>query len=140
MSRFLYSHPILIFMKTILVDAIHCFVIKGEGIFQEMLDLLEQYPNPKIVLTGAPPERHAELGLDKVPYELFTQSFNPDKTEPQYYKNLLEKYDLTADDVIYFEHGEEACKSAESVGIKTYFYDDNEKDLVALKEFLDANL
>ena len=40
-------------MKIILVDAIHVFVIKGEGIFQEMFDMLEQYPNRKILLTNA---------------------------------------------------------------------------------------
>ena len=40
-------------MKTILVDAIHAFVIKGEGIFKEMHDLLETFENQKILLTGA---------------------------------------------------------------------------------------
>ena len=35
-------------MKTILVDAVDTFVIEGEGIFQPMLDLLEQYPNRQL--------------------------------------------------------------------------------------------
>jgi len=35
-------------MKIILVDAINTFVIKGEGIFNEMYKMLEQYPNRKI--------------------------------------------------------------------------------------------
>ena len=40
-------------MKTILVDAVNTFVIKGDGIFKEMSELLEQYPNRKIILTNA---------------------------------------------------------------------------------------
>jgi len=40
-------------MKTILVDAINAFIIKGEGILKEMHILLEKYPNRKIILTGA---------------------------------------------------------------------------------------
>lgn len=37
-------------MKIILVDAVYAFVIKDEGIFQEMFDILEKYPNRKIQL------------------------------------------------------------------------------------------
>lgn len=40
-------------MKTILVDAINALVLKGEGIFNKMYKMLEQYPNRKIILTGA---------------------------------------------------------------------------------------
>ena len=32
-------------MKTILVDAVDTFVLEGEGIFQPMLELLEEYPS-----------------------------------------------------------------------------------------------
>jgi hypothetical protein len=35
-------------MKTILVDAVYSFVSDGGVIFQEMFDLLEEYPNKKI--------------------------------------------------------------------------------------------
>lgn len=44
------------------------------------------------------------------------------------------------EDVIYFEHNEEAVKSAQSVGITSYHYDKDKKDLIALKNFLDNNL
>lgn len=32
-------------IKTILVDAVNTFVIKGEGIFQEMHKIFEEYSN-----------------------------------------------------------------------------------------------
>jgi FMN phosphatase YigB (HAD superfamily) len=130
-------------MKTILVDAINCFVLKTENsgeVFQEMYDLLETYPNKKIVLTSANDEQFEKYNLVTVPYELFTLKHEPEKMDPKYYEILLEKYGLSKDEVIYFEHDEEAVRSAESVGIKSYHYDKDKKDLEALKKFLDENL
>ena len=112
-----------IFMKTILVDAVDAFVIEGEGIFREMYDLLETFPNKKIILTGANDEQFKELGLDKMPYEVFTLKHNPEKTNPKYYETMLQHFGLSKDDVVYFEHNPEAVKSAESAGIKSFFYD-----------------
>lgn len=127
-------------MKTILVDAINTFVIKGEGVFEEMYNLLEQYPNRKIIITNADDEQMQKNGLNKVPYEVFTLKHNPEKTVPEYYEKMLEHFDLSKDYVLYFEHKEDAVKSARSVGINTYHYDKDKKDLKALKKFLADNL
>ena len=127
-------------MKTILVDAINGLVLEDGSLFQDMYELLETYPNPKIVLTGANDEQFKKFKLDGVPYEVFTLKHNPEKTDPVYFKTLLTHYGLEPDDVIYFEHSVEAAKSAESVGIMTYFYDHTQADLQALKKFLDSNL
>ncbi|KKU10956.1 MAG: hypothetical protein UX14_C0006G0001, partial [Parcubacteria group bacterium GW2011_GWF1_45_5] len=62
-------------MKTILVDAVNAFVIESEGsfkIFKEMHDLLETFPNRKIILTGANDEQFKQFGLNTMPYEVFT--------------------------------------------------------------------
>ena len=127
-------------MKTVLVDAVDCFVSDEGVIFQEMFDLLEKYPNRKILLTGANDEQFKKFGLDKMPYEVFTLKHNPEKTNPKYYEMILEHFGLTKDDVVYFEHNPEAVKSAQSVGIKTHFYDSEKKDLESLKKFLDESL
>ncbi len=127
-------------MKTILVDAVDCFVIEGEGVFKEMYDMLETYPNRKIVLTGANDEQFMKFGLDKVQYEVFSLKHNPEKTDPSYYTKMLDHFDLTQDDVVYFEHNPEAVKSAQSVGIVSYYYDNSKKDLIELKQFLDSHL
>ena len=127
-------------MKTILVDAVYCFVSDKGEMFEEMYELLETYPNQKILLTGADDEQFEKWNLTSMPYEVFTLKHNPEKTNPEYYKTMLKKFNLTADEVVYFEHNLEAVKSAESVGIKSYFYDDDMKDLGALKEFLDGSL
>lgn len=130
-------------MKTILVDAAYCFTIEKEGrfeIFKDMYEMLETYPNKKIVLSGANDEQIIKFGLNNLPYELFTLKHNPEKTDPRYYQILLEKFGLRSEDVVYFEHNIDAVKSAESIGIKSYFYDNDKKDLENLKKFLDENL
>ena len=53
---------------------------------------------------------------------------------------MLENLKLAKEEVIYFEHSIDAVKSAQSVGIKTYYYDNEKKDLESLKNFLDENV
>ena len=127
-------------MKTILVDGISGLILKDGTLQQEMYELLEHYPNPKLVLTGANDEQWKEFNLDISPYEVFTLKHNPEKTDPEYFKILLSKYNLAPDKVIYFEHSQEAAGTATSLGIGTYFYDHTKQDIAALKEFIDTNL
>ena len=127
-------------MKTILVDAINGLVLEDGSILEPMHKLLETYPNNKLVLTGANDEQFEHFKLDQVPYEVFTLKHNPEKTDPQYFKILLEKYGLKANDTIYFEHNAEAVNAAKLMGIATYFYDHTKEDMEALKQFLDENL
>jgi HAD superfamily hydrolase (TIGR01509 family) len=126
--------------KTILVDAVNTLVIKGEGIYQPLYNLLETYPNPKIILTGANDEQMETLGLNNMPYPVFTLKHNPEKTDPSYYKTLLQTYQLQPEEVIYFEHNPEAVESAKSVGITTHYYNPETKDLESLKKFLEDNM
>jgi len=128
------------FMKTILVDAINGFIDKEGNVFEEMHEMLEDFPNRKIILTGASDKQMETFKLNDAPYEVFTLKHNPEKTDPKYYEMMLEHFALKAEDVIYFEHGAEAVASAESVGIKTYFYDAEKKDLESLKKYLIDNL
>ena len=127
-------------MKTILVDAVEGFVSPDGVIFEEMHALLETYSNRKIILTGANDEQFLKFGLDKMPYEVFTLKHDPEKTDPKYFELLLEQFNLTKDEVVYFEHNPKAVESAQSAGIISYFYDPAKMDLVALKNFLDQNI
>ena len=129
-------------MKTILVDAVNCFIIEENSefvIFQDMHKLLETYPNKKIILTGANDDKWEFYGLHNMPYEVFTSKHNPEKINQEYYNIMLKNFNLNPKDVIYFEHNSDAVKSAQSVGINTYYYDNDVKDLVSLKNFLDEN-
>ena len=126
-------------MKTILVDAVNTFVIKTEtgfNIFQSMKTLLDEFPNQKIILTGANDEQFKTFGLDKMPYEVFTLKHDPEKTDSAYYKTMLKHFNLMPEEVIYFEHNPNAAASAESVGIKTYVWNPATLPLEDLRTFL----
>lgn len=129
--------------KTILVDAVDAFVVKETGsfkIFSEMHKLLDTFPNRKIILTGANDDQFKKFGLDKMPYEVFTLKHNPEKTDPKYYEIMLKHFGLNKEDVLYFEHNPVAVKSAQSVGIRSYHYDNDKRDLISLKKFIIQNL
>lgn len=76
-------------MKTILVDAINGLILEDGTVFAKMHELLETYPNKKVVLAGANDEQFKEYNLDKSPYPVFTLKHNPEKTDPKYFELLL---------------------------------------------------
>jgi HAD superfamily hydrolase (TIGR01509 family) len=126
-------------MKTILVDAADTFTKDVNGTYvidQELYALLETFPNRKVIVTNADDEQQATYGLVNLPYELFTLKHNPDKPDPHYFKTLLEQYGYTSADVVYFEHNPLAVESAQSVGIISYHFDHETRDLEALRQFL----
>ena len=127
-------------MKVILVDAIDTFIIKGKGVYHPMLKLLDKYKYRKIILTNANDEQIIIFGLVNLPYELYTLKHKPDKVNPIYFKKMLKHFNFKPEDVIYFEHNKEAVKSARTIGIKSYYYDPDKKNLKSLKVFLDNNL
>lgn len=126
-------------MKTILVDAWNTFFTE-EGLFHNMYEMLEQYDNPKMVVTNADDAQLVEFGITASPYEVFTLKHQPDKVDPRYFETLLQQYKLDAKDVLYFEHNLDAVHSAQSLGITAFHYNKDKKDLGAVKAFLDANL
>ncbi len=130
-------------MKTILIDAVHAFVIKTEDgfkIFESMRKMLDKFSNKKLILTNANDEEFKKFELDKMPYEVFTLKHDPKKVNSEYYKKMLGHFNLKLEDVVYFEHNLEAVKSAQSVGIATYYYDSDKKDLKSLEKYLNKNL
>lgn len=127
-------------MKTILVDAMGTFVDEEAGMSEEMYALLQTYPNPKIVVSMAPDDLMEKWGLNNLPYECYTSRLDPKKTNPLFYEQLLQHYHLTAEEVVYFEHNQEAVAVAKTLGIVSYYYDSDKKDLESLKAFIDAHL
>lgn len=126
-------------MKTILVDAWNTFVTE-EWINQDMKSMLDKFSNKKIILTNADEKAQEELWLINLPYEIFTLSFNPLKTDPRFYQIFLEKHDLRPIDVIYFEHNIDAVNSARSIWINTFHYNKDEKNIEKVEKFLNSNI
>lgn len=126
-------------MKTILVDAVNTFVVDGK-INTEMKAMLDTFSNRKIIVTNANDEEKVTYWLVDMPYEIFSLSHKPNKPEPSYFKVLLEKYWLNAADVIYFEHNPAAVMSATLVWITWFQYDHENKNIAAVKEFIEKHI
>ena len=125
-------------MKTILVDAWNTFVTV-DGINLSMQKLLDKYANSKIILTNANEEECVKFGIVNMPYPVFSLAHNPNKTNPTYFEKFLAEYNLTSNNVLYFEHNQDAVNSAISLGIKTLWLKP-EESLKTLETFLDQNL
>jgi len=125
-------------MKTILVDAWNTFVT-NDGIHKDMHQLLDSYINPKIILTNANPEEMISFGIVNMPYPVFSLAHDPNKPNPEYYRKMLDHYGLSSKEVLYFEHHEDAVKSAKSRSIETLWFKKG-SSLDILKQFLDQNI
>ncbi|SHF33469.1 hypothetical protein SAMN03080594_103384 [Arenibacter palladensis] len=125
-------------MKTILVDAWNTFVTE-KGMDMDLLELLDSYPNPKIILTNANKQECITYRIINMPYQVFSLEHNPNKTDKAYYLKMLSHFNLKPTEVVYFEHNSEALNSATSVGIKTFSYN-KEGSLDGLRIFLKNNL
>jgi HAD superfamily hydrolase (TIGR01509 family) len=130
-------------MKTILVDAVHALFIEQNAQYvvdSNLFNLLETFPNPKIVLTNADDAQMEMFGLSNSPYPVFTLKHNPNKPDPNYFETFLKDHNLSASEVVYFEHDSAAVESARSVGIKTLLYNSETPNLDELEEFFNSNL
>jgi len=125
-------------MKTILIDAWNTFVNEN-GVNHEMKSILDHFNNNKIIVTNANEEEKTTFGIVNMPYPVFSLAHNPNKTDPDYFKKMLDYFNLSIENVLYFEHNEAAVKSAQSIGIKTLWLQ-KDSDLSVLKEFLASNL
>ena len=125
--------------KTILVDAWNTFVTHN-GINKELLSILDSFQNQKIIVTNANDSERIKFGIINMPYPVFSLSHNPNKTSPEYFEKLFKVYNLSANNVVYFEHNKDAIKSALSVGICSFWYNHEKPNIEELVTFLKSNL
>ena len=127
-------------MKTILVDAVHTLVSADGIVNTKLFNLLEAFPNNKIILTNANDEQMLKQGFEKLPYKVFSLKHNPDKSEVSYYKIMFKTLELKAEETIYFDHNIIAVNNAQKVGIKSMLYVDDSSSLINLERFIKQNL
>lgn len=65
---------------------------------------------------------------------------NQKKTDPKYFQALMQRYNLKCEDLIYFEHNQDAVLSAKSLGINSFYYDPVKKDLDELEIFINSSI
>tara|TARA_X000001036_G_C20416662_1_gene699354 strand:- start:278 stop:655 length:378 start_codon:yes stop_codon:yes gene_type:complete len=122
-------------MKIILVDAWNTFV-KEKKIDNELYKILEAFSNKKIILTNASQNERKEYGIMQMPYNVFSLSHNPEKTDPKYFEILCSKYNFNPDDLLYIEHNKKAYKTATLFGIISFLYEGDNK---SVEDFLLKN-
>ena len=123
-------------VKAILVDAIECLINKDKKLNGELAEVLHQYNLKIIVATNAEKEEIKSI-LNNYGFHVFTLNKSPSKEKPEYFKKLLDEYNLDPKEVIYFDHKKENIISANKAGIlKAELYKDNKK----IKEFINDNL
>jgi len=124
-------------MKKILaVDAVGCLVDLNGNINNDIFKMINEYKNKKIILTNANDEEK-KIFLKNISDEIFSLKHNPEKIDPTYYEKFLSKFQIKAENVIYFEHDIQAVNSAKLNGILTHHYDGNINNL---NQFLKKNL
>ncbi len=121
-------------IKAILVDAISCLIGKESGLDKELAELLKN-TNKKIVVVTNADINYIKNKLENYNFDVFSLNKNPDKSNPGYFKKLLDKYQFKAGEVIYFDHMNENIKSAESFGIKSILYKNNNQ----IRKFIEDN-
>lgn len=102
--------------------------------------LLDSVETEKLVVTNANPREQIEYGINHSPYPVFTMNHNPNKTDPSYFNILMSNYHLQATDIIYIEHNIKAVESASSLGISSYHFDKDLRDIDKLKKRIQQQL
>ena len=124
-------------MKVILVDAWNTLV-KENKLDVNIYKILEKFTNEKIILTNANNEEQIKYGIVNMPYKVFSLNHKPNKTDPNYYKKMINKLNLQIDNIIYIEHNIDAVNSALSLGIRTFHYKPNDNENL-IYEFINNN-
>ena len=126
-------------IKAILVDAISCLFDEKRKINKKLLEMLLSYNLQLIIVTNVDLKDIINKPIIDIigqNISVFTIKNNPNKTNPQYFKELLREYNLNPNEIIYFDHSKENINSAEKIGINSELY----KNLNQIKKFIDENL
>ncbi|MBS3099248.1 HAD-IA family hydrolase [Candidatus Pacearchaeota archaeon] len=122
-------------IEAILVDAINCLISKDGKLNEELAKFLEATKTKIIVTTNADSEKIMPL-LKDYKFEIFSLMKKPEKSNPEYFKKLLEKYKFDKNKIIYFDHKTENIFAAEKLGIKSELY----LGFNEIRDFIIANL
>ncbi|MBI2452008.1 HAD-IA family hydrolase [Candidatus Pacearchaeota archaeon] len=121
-------------IKLILVDAINCLIDKENGLNRELAEILKN-KNKKIIVVTNADIKEIKSKLNGYDFEVFSLMKNPDKSNPDYFREFLKRYNLKKEEIIYFDHKEENVKSAKQVGIVSEIYKNNKQ----IKDFIEKN-
>ena len=128
--------------RLILVDGMHCLYDKDFNLNQELLNLINSFNSHNILVVN----KFRKKGLDLVKksslgrnsnWEAFSLEENEiNKDNPKYFKELLKKFNLKPEEVMYFDHDKKNVETAQRLDILSKHYTDTK----SIKEFVEKNL
>lgn len=128
--------------RLILVDGMHCLYDKDFNLNNELYEEIKKLNTHYIVVVNNYKEKAEKLVKNTNPnYETNWGAFSLEekqikKDNPEYFKKVVEKYGLSAKEIIYFDHDEKNVETAKKLGILSMHYKDNK----SIKKFLEENL
>jgi putative hydrolase of the HAD superfamily len=134
-------------MKTLLVDAIHTTIMKlddswfGVNLVKENLEINKALVNflaslwcRKIVITNAPISLMMDVYNWYHWFDFFSCYNNPNKTDPNYFYELMRVKNLNPSDCFYFDHKQENLDAAKQAGIEWLLYLNNDQIIPLLQQ------
>ncbi len=128
--------------RLILVDGMHCLYDKTFSPNQELLNLINNFNTHTILVVNK--FRNNGIGLIKnydktrdTNWKAFSlEEKGIEKTNPEYFKALIKKFNLAPEEMLYFDHSKENVETAKKMGILSKQYINTK----SVKKFIEANL
>jgi len=119
----------------ILIDGMHCLYKDDFEINKNLLEIITSFDNKKILVVNGYSKKAKEM-FDRYNIEIFSlEDEKIKKDNIKFFEKLMQKYNLSPKQLIYFDHDKENVNSAVKSGIKSILYkNDNE-----IKEFIEDN-
>lgn len=131
-------------MKTLLVDAVRTIISSDKEytidtwwLNKDLADYLITLNNCRIiVVTNAPDLKFAKIQryLADYDFEIYSLENNPWKTDPEFFKKLLQDKKINASDCFYLDHKQENLEAAVMNGIEWVLYVNNEQMIPILQQ------
>ena len=127
--------------RIILVDGMHCLYDENFNLNQELLEAVNSF-NSHYILVG---NKFREKGYNLVKNYSSGQDTNwkafsleekeIKKDNPEYFKEIIKKFNLVPEEIIYFDHDKTNIETAKKLGILSQHY----IDIKQVKKFIEEN-
>lgn len=121
--------------RVLLIDGMGCLYDEKFNVDQGLFDLLNKLNVRKILVVNGFKEEAEKILGDKN-YEVFSFKNEIKKDNPEFFRKLLQKYNLDSKQVFYLDHSSDNVNSAITEGILSEIYSDNEQAEVFLRKNL----
>jgi leucyl-tRNA synthetase len=129
--------------KTILVDAVNTLFVKNGDeltLNLELAECLKSIDVTKIILTNAKDGVLVKLEdlIKEYNWKIFSLKFEPEKTDPEYYKIAVTELNIDIKNTIYFDHSEANLNSAKLSNINSFQYLNNKQTIELVGDFVNG--